>query len=151
MDQIYLLSWVELGKLNDINDFFKSHHNCSSIINHEVGRNTLNHAIITGQIDIVKLFIQFGSDLNSKDKYDRNYLYVAVNNNKYDITKLLLEHGAEVTAPISYGNIGRVLHVACYNGNIELITLLLKFGANVKIQVADKYVNKYDNICSPLL
>jgi ankyrin repeat protein len=57
------------------------------------GETPLHKAISRGDIEIVKLLLNYGADVNAKSKYGVTALHFARNSNA--IAQLLVEHGAK--------------------------------------------------------
>lgn len=51
-----------------------------------------------GHIDIVKLLIEHGADVNASSRTNQNALVEATLNGHYEVIKYLIEHGADVKA-----------------------------------------------------
>lgn len=99
------------------------------------GRMTaLERAIKEGYVDIVKLFIEYGADVNQviediEDKEEQTTpLYLACTNNRLEIVKLLLAKGARKNQPINKGPIegSTPLSIACSLGHIEIVEYLVE-------------------------
>ncbi len=89
---------------------------------------TIAKAIIHGNIDDVRPWIDAGEDINDYDEYGFTPLIEAVMFRKVDIVNLLLEHGADTKFSGLTGH--TALHWAVEVGDIPLCELLLKNGAD---------------------
>lgn len=88
----------------------------------------LNRAIVLGDAELVKLFLQKGANLKARNEHRDTPLMIAVKTGKSALVPLLLEKGAEVDAAdeVSY----TPLHRAILAGDKDLIKLLLEKGAD---------------------
>lgn len=77
----------------------------------------------TGHLEIVKLLVQHGADINGSGPKP---LVSACSHRHYEVAKFLLEYGADSNAEASYGN-GTPLQSAEFNP--EMIALLVSYGA----------------------
>jgi ankyrin repeat protein len=93
-------------------------------------KKEINEALLEGcesrDFNKVRLAINFGADVDVKNKWGDTPLHLAKN---VEIAKLLIEKGADVNAKDNGGE--TPLHLASYNDSIELATLLLDRGADV--------------------
>jgi ankyrin repeat protein len=105
------------------------------------GRTALHLAAMNGHLEIVKLLLEHGADVNAKTKEGYGYtaLHSAASNGHLEIVKLLLEHGADVNAKTKYGGY-TALHSATMNGHLEIVKLLLEHGADVNAKTKKKVV-----------
>jgi ankyrin repeat protein len=87
----------------------------------------LRIASFYGYINIVKLLIEAGADVNAKDLQGDSALMWASYNSQLDIIKLLIEAGTDVNAKDIYGN--TTLECAYRNGYKEIVDLLKIYGA----------------------
>jgi len=81
-------------------------------------------ASIEGQLDIVKLLIKAGADINAKNEYGDTPLIVASRYNQMDIVKLLIKAGADINIKNKGGN--TALMIAFRYGYEDIVDLLLK-------------------------
>ena len=88
-----------------------------------------------GHIEIIKLFLIEGADVNAHGKYDDTALIAASKQGHIEIVKLLLKKGADVHARGTLNT--TALMEASSLGHIEIVKLLLKNGAYLND------VNKY--------
>ena len=92
-------------------------------------QEVLWRALLTNNVDIVKLSLNRGADINSKDDNNRTPLWWAVRNNNVDMAKGLLQHGADVDSKDD--NSWTPLWWAVRNNNMDIVVLLLKYVADV--------------------
>ena len=88
----------------------------------------LHLASSSGHLDVVRILINAGSNLDDVDKFGRSPLMWAAAGGYVKVVKLLLEAGAAFT---SQGNNWHALHEACKGGFTELVQLLIQTGAPV--------------------
>ncbi|KAJ7922682.1 ankyrin repeat-containing domain protein [Mycena leptocephala] len=87
----------------------------------------LYEAASKGHIDICRLLLERGADVNEKETDGYTALHVA--SDQYAIWRLLLEHGADVNLKTKDG--WTALHAASMYGAYETCCLLLEHGADV--------------------
>ena len=89
----------------------------------------LNYAAANSKTEIAKFLIDFGADLNAKDKEGSSPLQNSAAKGNYDISKYLIDKGADV----NFKDMNDVtpLHFACMSGNLEIIKYMVKKGAKV--------------------
>ncbi|KPA08851.1 protein phosphatase 6 regulatory ankyrin repeat subunit A, partial [Candidatus Magnetomorum sp. HK-1] len=91
-----------------------------------------------GYIDLVKLLIENGIDINYKCNDGRTALLLAFKYDHFEIAKYLIEKGADISNKKTDGLMTPLMY-ASKNGNIELVKyLLIEKGNNVS------YVGSYD-------
>ncbi len=81
-----------------------------------------------GNIELMRLFISRGADINQMNANGESALLLAAWRGKNDAVKWLLERGARINAP---SNQWSALHYAVFNGNTELAKYLIDQGADV--------------------
>ena len=89
---------------------------------------------IIGDLDIIKLLVGMGVDINKKDKNEISLLMYSCKENKLDVAKYLLELDVDVN-DIDL-NKNTALMYAAKNCNTEIAKILIQHGA--KVNMADK-------------
>ena len=77
--------------------------------------------------DMLQRLLDFGADINAKDRFGKSLLHLAVSYGNNEITEWLLNNGAYVDSQNE--NKDTPLHIAA-DGHIKLCTLLLNRGAD---------------------
>lgn len=101
---------------------------------HQGGGFSLLHlACELGYLDIIKILVKQGVDINSKMKYDEcSPLMIACKKGDLEMTKLLVELGADVNQRDIQGR--SPLHIACENDYPEIVKLLIEHKASTDIK-----------------
>ena len=86
-------------------------------------------------LEIAKLLIERGADINLADSDGRTPLYRACWNNYLEIARLLIKGNADVNLAEKDGE--TPLHVACWNNNLEIAKLLIERGADINLADSD--------------
>ncbi|XP_076655935.1 uncharacterized protein LOC143360718 isoform X2 [Halictus rubicundus] len=89
----------------------------------------LHLAIVNGDIEIVKMLLDRGADIDAKNKCGCTPLYNAVRNKKMKVIELLLKHRANVNARDNNGK--SPLCVAAEGGCLQIVEHLLEYSADV--------------------
>ena len=82
----------------------------------------------TGNIEIMRLFLDRGANIHLTNRYDEQALQLAAWRGHADAVRLLLEHGAEVDRT---GRQWGALHYAVFAGHAEIARLLIDKGADI--------------------
>ena len=90
-------------------------------------------ALAVKNLDIAKLLIKKGADINHRDSKGISVLHAAIQGGEVSQVKLLIESGADVTAKDRFGM--NIYHYALYRPSIEMLDLLYKY--NKKIDEPD--------------
>ncbi|MFC1763445.1 ankyrin repeat domain-containing protein [Planctomycetota bacterium] len=85
----------------------------------------LCYAVDINNIDLVKILVEAGADVNAGPWSPP--LVKAVGKNNMAMAEYLIDHGADLNSPPDWGSLLQAVHV----GNIEMMKLLLKKGADV--------------------
>ncbi|XP_046329508.2 ankyrin repeat, PH and SEC7 domain containing protein secG-like [Haliotis rufescens] len=84
--------------------------------------------IVKGDVDMVKLLIQGGFDVNIQDDRGCTALWHAVDLSNYDMAKAIaMADGCDVN--LADVTMLRPLHVAALHGNVRIASLLVRYGA----------------------
>ena len=78
-----------------------------------------------GYLEIAKLLLLNGANVNAKDAAHQTPLHFAASRGNFEIAKLLLQNGANINLKTSYYQ-ETPLHYAAYNGNFEIVKLLIE-------------------------
>jgi hypothetical protein len=89
----------------------------------EFGETPLDNAALNGHIEIARLLLQNGAEVNVRNNYGNTPLHYAAENGHVDILHLLVENGADLEAQSNYGE--RALHYAARYGNLPFIQELI--------------------------
>ena len=95
-----------------------------------IGGTSLIYASHNGYIQIVKILLESGANINITDCYGKTPFVHAYKWNRVKIIKLLLDAGADVDT--KYDRL-TILQHACQSNNISIIKLLLKSGADINV------------------
>ena len=95
---------------------------------------TLIEAAGHGRVEIVKLLIDRGADVNLKGEAWYGPLHAAAYGGHVEVVKLLLDNGADV----NIFNHDKPLHYAAKNGHIEVAEMLIAHGADINARGMSK-------------
>jgi hypothetical protein len=87
------------------------------------GSTPLHYAAANGYVEITRLLLQNGAEVNAKNNYGHTPLHWAAIHGQVDILHLLVENGANLEAQNNYG--GRALHYAARYGHLPFIQELI--------------------------
>ncbi|KAF8488030.1 ankyrin repeat-containing domain protein, partial [Russula emetica] len=112
------------------------HRNKSSVEPRGVHETTpLHSAALYGDLEMVQVLLDYGADVNSKDRPGNTPLDYASRSGHCDdarVARLLIAHGADPNTRNEYGL--TPLHWASMFGRIEIVRLLIEHGANVEVK-----------------
>ena len=98
------------------------------------GVTALYTAVEAGNVELAKLLIDRGADVNLPVKFKRTPLYAATDGGFADLVKLLLDNGAD---PNQLAKAQTALHVAADNGCLQCVVHLVDAGAEVNALTAN--------------
>lgn len=94
------------------------------------GNTALFLAAYRGRMDVVKLLVEHGADVNAKDDGDSTPLQDAAWSGQTEVVRYLLEQGAEPDAKDGFGR--SALDLAIEGGHTEIATILEEAGATTR-------------------
>lgn len=94
-------------------------------------------AAIKNNLEIVKILVNLGVDINVQDEYNTNAVWEACGNNNNEMCRFLLQHGADPNCGL--GN-QTTLCLAAMKGNKQIMEMLLN--------IDKKFKNSFDWVCS---
>ena len=104
------------------------------------GPDKFSQAIMDGDVETVKRFIEEGRDVNTIVEGDSFPIQIAAYSVQFEMVKLLLENGADPNA-----HAGKcftpLLYAARSEKSIEIVKILLEYGADPTAEKRDKYSN----------
>lgn len=112
--------------------------------------NGLISACTEGQIEFVKLFLEKGADVQSRDsELKMSPLAWATDGNHFEIVQYLIDNGANINEG-RFATGSTPLYIASQNGNVQLVKYLIESGSNVnKARTTDKssplYISSQNN------
>jgi ankyrin repeat protein len=92
------------------------------------GKTQLLTACCNGQIDVIRMLLDNGADVDQNDE-GSTPLFAACENGHVDAARLLLDKGADVNRAKENGS--TPLFIACEEGHVDAARLLLEKGADV--------------------
>lgn len=100
--------------------------------------------------DALKVFIENGEDVNTRNEEGYTALYFASINGNIEMIDYLLSKGADVNTRDEEDGF-TPLNFACFNGNFNIIELFLenRYGTNVDLEMKDKHGNT--PLCNSIL
>ncbi|KAI5849386.1 ankyrin repeat-containing domain protein [Morchella snyderi] len=90
-------------------------------------RDVLYAIVKGGHVDMAKLLLEKGADVDAMSDYGQTALHAAAGGGHVDMAKLLLEKGANVHARNSGGR--TAVYAAAKGGHVDMVELLLENGA----------------------
>jgi ankyrin repeat protein len=79
-----------------------------------------------GEVDIVRILLENGWDVNARTSHRRTAIFEAARENPLEVVQLLIEYGVDVNATQGCES---ALHCAARNGYHDMIMLLMDAGA----------------------
>lgn len=108
-------------------------------------RTALHAAIYQGHINIVRILLDGGADVEIFDEEERTTLQGASSCGNHEIASMLIDADADVNHRGGKG--GSALHIASRGGKIGIIKLLFERGANANIPDANGSTALYTAAC----
>ncbi|MEO7223485.1 MAG: ankyrin repeat domain-containing protein, partial [Devosia sp.] len=130
-----LLGWpaqaselVDLAKSGDIAAVTSALDGGAAVDEIDGGVTALYVACEKGNVELARLLISRGADVNLMVKLQRTPLYGAIKGGYADIVKLLLDSGAD---PNQIAKLQTPLHIAAQDGCLQCVIALVEAGAEV--------------------
>merc|ERR1719203_1826012 len=86
-------------------------------------------AAAAGHLEIVRLLVKSGANVNSTTKTNSTPLRAACFDGHFEIVKYLVEHNADIEVANRHGH--TCLMIACYKGHFKIAKYLIDIGADV--------------------
>ena len=92
----------------------------------------LHAASEEGHVNIVRILLENGADVDLEDRQGRTCLMLAVQAEKLRVVQFLIDHGVSVRRKNSLN--GRTaLHYAVFSHRVDVVSILIKYGADVDV------------------
>lgn len=91
------------------------------------GQSPIYYAAREGHLDIIKLLIEKGADINMTDKFCESCIFYSAMNGHYEVTEFLIENGANINQEDKKRK--TAIHFASKNNHSDIVDLLIKHGA----------------------
>ena len=98
----------------------------------DVGNAALHCACKEGHVEIARMLVEAGADMNMRDNFRDTALHCACNKGHVEIACMLVEAGAAVSMKNRGGD--TALHFACVRGHVEIARMLVEAGADVRVR-----------------
>lgn len=98
--------------------------------NARMDATTIHEAAANGDIELLEIFLKYGTDIDEKDEDGKTALHWAVENCHTETVSWLVEHGANIEAKDNYNF--TPLHHGAENGHTKVVSLLLEHGADIE-------------------
>lgn len=95
--------------------------------------------IVESRINIMKLLIENGANINYTDENGFNPLNIAIESGDMELTKFLITNGANVNSLMQDGV--SLIGYAIAQNNMDLLQILIENGANVNYTVGDSWAD----------
>jgi len=115
------------GNFNGVKSLLNTQANIHAVRN-SIERGPLHYAAAWGHLAIVRLLLDRGANINSRDKHKSTPFIAAAEHGHISIVRELLDRGANINARDSSGF--TALMRAARGGHVEVVKLLLERGAN---------------------
>jgi ankyrin repeat protein len=97
----------------------------------DFGSMPLSWASSNGHVEVVRLLLESGADIESPNRVGWTPLNAASYKGHFEVVSLLIENGADITIPSN--DSWTPLNLASFNGHTGIVKLLLEQGANFEI------------------
>jgi ankyrin repeat protein len=103
---------------------------CTARVHARCDQTPLHAASRRGHVNVAKVLLDYGADVNAQDSYDQTPLFLASCHEHIEFMRFVLKHGANVNVQTNY-TYRTPLHLSL--GMLE-VALLLDHGADVHIR-----------------
>lgn len=116
------------GKADIVESILARNPNCKDAVD-EDGYTPLHRACYNNHVDIAKILLRYGADVNARTEYEWTPLHSAVKWSNAECAALMLQHGADVNA-LSQGS-QTPLHIAATVSNCRGTAMTLLMEPNI--------------------
>ena len=128
--ELRLMDAVKAGNRDAVASLLKAPADATAVNAPEAdGTTALHWAVQADELEIARLLVGAGANVNAANRYNLTPLALAAANANAATVKLLLDAGADAKATIRQGE--TILMAAARTGNPEAVSLILSHGADV--------------------
>ena len=119
------------GKAREVGRLIREHgsNQVVNCVSEEKQCTALHFSAEKGHVDVAKVLLRNGADVNAVQVVKRTALHLASENGHVDVAKLLIQNGADVNAVDDDEK--TALHYVAENGRVDLVNVLIQNGADV--------------------
>ncbi|XP_076285931.1 transient receptor potential cation channel subfamily A member 1-like [Lasioglossum baleicum] len=129
---------VRCRNLELVEDLLKNGADINALDNMYFGNSFLHMAVKTKQVQMVKLLINYGANVNVKDSQGETPIVNAIQNRDKKMIELLLTNGVDIKED------PKVLRAAVENGNLKIVEDILMEGADVNmLLIANSSIGRF--------
>ncbi|KKZ64923.1 hypothetical protein EMCG_09157 [[Emmonsia] crescens] len=107
------------------------------------GKMALHLSAENGHANIVRCLLEFGSEIDRRDRSGATALHYAAGTGNVDVITILVARGADGNITDIHGR--TALHIAAERGHEAAVRILIQSGARVDTQIQRKHVGKRYN------
>ena len=122
--EIYVTTAAKNGDLEFMKTFFPNPRE-EFLMTDRSGNNPIHNAAITGQIEIVKYFLENTKGLTAFNEYRKTPLFYAVINGHLEIVKILMPNPKQKFFKSIGTNRNNMIHIAACKGHAEIVKYFL--------------------------
>jgi ankyrin repeat protein/mRNA-degrading endonuclease RelE of RelBE toxin-antitoxin system len=127
-----LLAACVAGKMQQVRRLLKDGADPNSMYAvNEMGSTPLHIATSHDSLEMVKLLVEHGADMEARDHQGNTPFFFACVPKENSIMEYMLDQGANINMRTAQG--GTALGMACYNGDLKKVTLLLNKGVDINL------------------
>jgi len=130
-DTQQLITAVEKNDVRTVKELLEYDVNVDSDIDWE-GKSLLQYGAEHNQVEIARLLLEKGANVNLKNKRGETALHLAVLKSNFELARIVIENGADVNLRNYEGY--SALHAAAATFNEEMVKMLIDSGANVNVK-----------------
>ena len=127
-DEVFLDACIE-GDLDLVKRWLSNNKVDVNVKDYINERSGIHYAALNGRVDVVKVLLQNGADVNDVDVLEWTALHCAAKKGHVGVVKVLIQNGADVNAVDEEKS--TALHYAARYGHVDVAKVLIQKGVAV--------------------